>query len=137
MNRTFHQKQSPQAFATITILAACALWCFLVRTGPTPAIGMVCMIVGAAAVDRTVNTTYTFRPDGTLAIERGRMSRRLVINVNEIISVRKMRGSLFVAPHIVIEYGRAQQFTHAQPNDADAFIDEIKRRQNDTYNKQQ
>ena len=111
MDRTFHQRFSPQAFAAILLLAVCALWCFLVRTGVTPLIGLACMLVGAAGVDRSINTTYTFTADGQL-----------------VISARKIKGTLIVASHIVIEYG-ASHITYAQPSEPDGFIREIKRRQ--------
>ena len=127
MNRTFHQRFSPQAFAAIILLAACALWCFLVRTGVTPLIGLACMLVGAG-VDRSINTTYTFTPDGQLIIARGRLGKRLTIAVDEIISARKIKGTLIVASHIVIEYG-AGHITYAQPSEPDGFIKEIKSRQ--------
>lgn len=129
MNRTFHQQFSLQAFAAILIVAVMGLWCFLSRTGPTPIIGLCCMLTGAAAVDRLVNTTYTFTTDGNLVISRGRLGKRLVIAVDEIVAARPIRGSLFVARHIIIEYG-AGHTTFAQPSDTDAFLKEIKRRHN-------
>ena len=104
------------------------MWCFLVRTDVTPLIGLVCMLVGAAGVDRSINTTYTFTTDGQLVIARGRLGKRLVIPVDDIISARKIKGTLIVASHIVIEYG-ASHITYAQPSEPDGFIREIKRRQ--------
>lgn len=86
------------------------------------------MLVGAAGVDRSINTTYTFTPDGQLIIARGRLGKRLTIAVDEIISARKIKGTLIVASHIVIEYG-AGHITYAQPSEPDGFIKEIKRRQ--------
>lgn len=86
------------------------------------------MLVGAAGVDRSINTTYTFTADGQLVIARGRLGKRLVIPVGDIISARKIRGTLIVASHIVIEYGTGH-ITYAQPSEPDGFIREIKRRQ--------
>ena len=71
MNRTFHHNVSMQGIATIVLLAVVALWCFLVRSGITPALGFVCLLLGAAGVDRLVHTTYTFTADGNLVIVRG------------------------------------------------------------------
>ena len=105
MNRTFHHNVSLQGIATIVLLAVVALWCFLVRSGITPALGFVCLLLGAAGVDRLVNTTYTFTADGDLVIARGRLGKSITIAVNEIIVVRAVRGTLFTARHIVIEYG--------------------------------
>ena len=128
MNRTFHQHFSLHALAAIALLAAVALWCFLVRSGLSPVVGLVCMLVGAAAVDRLVNTTYTFTPDDTLVIARGRLGRRTTVPVGEIVAVRRIRATLFTAAHIVIEYG-AGRITYAQPSQPSAFIGEIRRRQ--------
>ena len=129
MNRTFQHKVSKQAVAAIILLAATALWCFLARTSLSPLVGLVCMMAGAAAVDRLVNTTYTFATDGTLTIRRGRLARPQQIEVAAIMVTHKMRGSLFTAPHIVIEYGTGGRMIFAQPSDFDAFVDEIRRRQ--------
>ena len=128
MDRTFHHRFSAQAFVAILLLAACALWCFLARTGLSPLVGLVCMLVGAAAVDRTIHTTYTFTAVGTLCISRGRLGGRLTLPVGDVISARKVRGTLFVAPHIVIEYG-VGHITFAQPAQPDAFMAELRRRQ--------
>ena len=88
MNRTFHHNVSLQGIATIVLLAVVALWCFLVRSGITPALGFVCLLLGAAGVDRLVNTTYTFTADGDLVIIRGRLGKSITIAVNEIIVAR-------------------------------------------------
>ena len=128
MNRTFHHNVSLQGIVTIVLLAVVALWCFLVRSGVTPALGFVCLLLGAAGVDRLVNTTYTLTADGDLVIIRGRLGKSITIAVNEIIVVRAVRGTLFTARHIVIEYG-CGKITYAQPQQTSEFIEEIRRRQ--------
>ena len=131
MNRTFHHNFSLQGIATIVLLAVAALWCFLVRSGITPALGFVCLLIGAAGVDRLVHTTYTFTADGNLVIVRGRLGKSTTISVNEIIAARAVRGTLFTARHIVIEYG-CGKITYAQPQQTKEFIEEIRRRQKTT-----
>lgn len=128
MNRTFHQHVSLQGVLTIVLLAAVALWCFLARVGVSPLVGLVCLLLGAAAVDRLVNTTYLFTSDGKLLITRGRLGEKKEIAVNEIIVVRPIKGTLFTARHVVIEYGLGK-ITYAQPSREREFIDEIRRRQ--------
>lgn len=128
MNRTFHQHVSLQGVLTIVLLAAVALWCFLARAGASPLVGLVCLLLGAAAVDRLVNTTYLFTSDGRLLITRGRLGEKREIAVNEIIVVRPIKGTLFTARHVVIEYG-CGKITYAQPSREREFIDEIRRRQ--------
>lgn len=111
----------------MALVAVLALWCFMVRTHLMPLLGLVCMMLGAAAVDRIVNTTYVFTPDGNLVVSRGRLARRLVIPVDKIVRVVRCRGRLFVAPHIMIEYGLGRT-VFVQPNDFEAFVAEVDRR---------
>lgn len=127
MNRTFQHKISVQALATLVLLAACALLCFLNRTGLTPVFGFVCLMLGAAAVDRMIHSEYVMTPDNRLVISRGRLSKPLAINIDEIVAVRPVRGALLVAPHVIIEYGMGH-ITSVQPVDTDGFIKEVKRR---------
>ena len=102
MNRTFQHKISIQAIAAVALLAACALMLFLNRTGITPLLGLGLMLIGAAAVDRTVHTEYVMTPDNKLVISRGRIAKPLVLNIDDIVAVRPVRGLLFVASHIII-----------------------------------
>ena len=88
----------------------------------------MCLLLGAACVDRLVHTTYTFTADGNLVIVRGRLGKSTTIAVNEIIAARAVRGTLFTARHIVIEYG-CGKITYAQPQQTKEFIEEIRRRQ--------
>ena len=127
MNRTFQHKISVQSLATLALLAACALLFFLNRTGLMPLFGMMLLLLGAAAVDRMIHSEYVITPDDRLVISRGRLSKPLVINIDEIVAVRPVRGALLIAPHVIIEYG-AGHITSVQPADANGFIKEIKRR---------
>ncbi len=127
MNRTFHHKLSIQAIVTVVLLAAFALWCFLVRTGVSPLFGLLCLLLGAAAVDRMIHTEYVITSDNRLVITRGRLSKPLVINIDEIVEMHEVRGMCFVAGHIIIEYG-VRQMASVQPADPEGFIKEVKRR---------
>lgn len=133
MNRTFHQKFNMQGLVMLLILAAVGLWCFLRHEGLMPLVGLGCLLLGAATVDRLVNSSYTFTADGMLIIERGRLGKRLTIPVEQILKATPCRGTLFVASHIVIEYGIGH-VTYAQPQTPEAFIREIKRRQEEYDN---
>ena len=127
MNRTFHHKLNVQAVVTVVLLAAFALWCFLMRTGMSPLFGLLCLLLGAAAVDRMVTTGYVITSDDRLIIKRGRLSKPLVIDIDEIVEIHEVRGMFFVAGHIVIEYGMGHMAS-VQPADPEGFIKEVKRR---------
>lgn len=127
MNRTFHHKLNVQAVVTVVLLAAFALWCFLMRTGVSPLFGLLCLLLGAAAVDRMVHTEYVITSDDRLVITRGRLSKPLVINIDEIVEMHEVRGMFLVASHIVIEYGMGHMAS-VQPADPEGFLKEVKRR---------
>lgn len=127
MNRTFQHKLNIQSVAAVVIIAACALWCFLARTSLSPVFGFACMLLGAAAVDRMLHTEYVITTDNRLVISRGRIVKPKAINIDEIVAVRPVRGMLFVAPYVLIEYGMGRA-TSVQPADTAAFIKEMKRR---------
>lgn len=127
MNRTFHHKLNVQAVVTVVLLAAFALWCFLMRTGMSPLFGLLCLLLGAAAVDRMVHTEYVITSDDRLVITRGRLSKPLVINIDEIVEMHEVRGMFLVAGHIVIEYG-IRHMASVQPADPEGFMKEVKRR---------
>lgn len=127
MNRTFHHKLNVQAVVTVVLLAAFALWCFLMRTGLSPLFGLLCLLLGAAAVDRMVHTEYVITTDDRLIIKRGRLSKPLVIDIDEIVEIHEVRGMFLVAGHIVIEYG-IRHMASVQPADPEGFIKEVKRR---------
>ena len=127
MNRTFHHKLNVQAVVTVVLLAAFALWCFLMRTGMSPLFGLLCLLLGAAAVDRMVHTEYVITTDDRLIIKRGRLSKPLVIAIDEIVEIHEVRGMFFVAGHIVIVYGMGHMGSE-QPADPEGFIKEVKRR---------
>lgn len=131
MNRTFQHHVSAQGVLTVVLLAVAALWCFLAHTGMTPLAGFLCLMLGATAVDRLVNSSYTFTPVGRLVIVRGRLGKRIEIDVKAIEAVRPIRGALFTARHIIIEYGGGK-ITSVQPADTNGFIAEIRRRQQHT-----
>lgn len=130
MNRTFHHHVSVQGVLAVALMAVVALWCFWERSGISPVLGFVCLMLGAAAVDRLVNSSYTFTNDNILVVEHGRLGKRLQIPVAEIVAARTVRGSLFVARHIVIEYGYGK-IAYVQPQQTHDFINEIRRRQSD------
>lgn len=128
MNRTFHQQFNVQGLVLLLLLSAVGLWSFLSHGRLLPLVGLACMLLGATTVDRLVNTNYVFTPDGNLVITRGRLGKQLVLPVEQIVRTTICRGTFFVPRHIVIEYGIGR-VTYAQPQDFDAFINEIKRRQ--------
>lgn len=127
MNRTFQHRLSLQSLAAVLMLAVCALWCFLVRTSLSPLLGLACMLLAAAALDRMLHTEYVLTPDNRLIISRGRLGGCRAISIGDIVGMRPVRGTPFVAAHVVIEYG-VGRVVSVQPSDAAAFISELRKR---------
>lgn len=127
MNRTFHKRFSVQGCIMVALLAAMSFWCFWMHTGYSPLLGFVLLLMATNAIERLIHTTYTFTADGHLVVCCGHLSKAKTIAVADIIGVHKMRGRLFVASHIIVEYG-AGHIISVQPDNEKAFADEIRKR---------
>ena len=83
-------------------------------------------------IERVVHTTYMFRRnDGDeemLYIDNGRFSKTRQIRVNDIVSCRKMSTGFGLSRYVLLQCGH-KRLVSVQPDNADAFIDEIRKRQ--------
>lgn len=134
-NRTFHKHADFRQIATIVLLAILTLAFLWHRQGAAVVVGFVLMLLTVLATERLIHTTYTFTSDGFLVIDRGRLSKKLCIEVDTIHRLRGIKGMLLVPRHMVIEYGAGHSLT-VMPDNEEAFIAELKRRrlhQNEQY----
>lgn len=82
-------------------------------------------------IERVVHTTYVFRRNDNeemLYIDNGRFSKTRRIRVNDIVSCRKMSTGFGLSRYVLLQYGH-KQLVSVQPDNADAFIEEIRKRQ--------
>lgn len=128
MNRTFHYRVSLVNYLAVFIVAAAALFFFWNRSIANAVVGFLLLMAVLMMVERIIHTMYVFTADGMLVIDRGRFSRSIAIPVSDIIKVGIVRPALLPVRFVTIEYGAGRVVT-VQPVNEEAFVDEIKRRQ--------
>lgn len=128
MNRTFHYRSTWVSYLAVIIVAAAALFFLWNRTTANAVIGFALMIATLLMVERIVHTVYVFTSDGMLVIDRGRLSRQTVVRVGDITRVETVRHKLLPVRFVALEYG-AGHIIAVQPVDEEAFVRELKRRQ--------
>ena len=129
MDRTFHQRLSPASVCGILAFALLALYMFWTKSALA---GCLLAAVVVLMIERVVHTTYVFRRnDGEeemLYIDNGRFSKTKRIRVNDIVSCRKMSTGFGFSRYVLLQCGH-KQLVSVQPDNADAFIEEIRKRQ--------
>ena len=93
--------------------------------------GCLLAIVVVVIIERIVHTTYVFRNNGEeemLYIDNGRFSKTRQIRVNDIVSFRKMSTGFGLSQYVLLQCGH-KRLVSVQPDNADAFIAEVKKRQ--------
>lgn len=128
MNRTFHYRVSLVNYLAVFIVAAAALFFFWNRSIANAVVGFLLLMAVLMMVERIIHTMYVFTADGMLVIDRGRFSHSIAIPVSDIIKVGIVRPALLPVRFVTIEYGAGRVVT-VQPVNEEAFVDEIKRRQ--------
>ena len=129
MDRTFHQRLSPASVCGILALALLALYMFWTKRAQA---GCLLAAVVVLMIERVVHTTYVFRrnddEEEMLYIDNGRFSKTRRIRVNDIVSCRKMSTGFGLSRYVLLQCGH-KQLVSVQPDNADAFIEEIRKRQ--------
>ena len=129
MDRTFHQRLSPASVCGILAFALLALYMFWTKSA---LVGCLLAAAVVLMIERVVHTTYVFRRnDGEeemLYIDNGRFSKTRQIRVNDIVSCRKMSTGFGLSQYVLLQCGH-KRLVSVQPDNADAFIDEIRKRQ--------
>lgn len=128
MQRTFHRRISMASLLTVVILALLALALFWRSSTYGALLGMVVIVVDVVVIERLLHTTYTFTDSDVLVICYGRFARERTVQVVEIIRTQRIRRQMLFIDYVLIEYG-ADHYVSVQPDNADAFISEINRRQ--------
>lgn len=124
MDRTFHRGTSIQNLAAIVMLGAVGFACFWHHQ---PLIGSLVAILALVGIERTIHTTYRLTPQGTLHIDKGRLSRPVCISVDDITAVRECKARPLRPSHIIIEIG-SRQMIAIQPEHPEAFVAELQKR---------
>lgn len=128
MDRTFHQRFSPASACGILAFALLALYLFWVKNALA---GCCLAAVVLVMIERIIHTTYVFSHNGNeemLVINKGRFSKTKHIRINDIVKCHKMSTGFGLSQYILLQCGH-KTLVSVQPDNADAFIAEIKKRQ--------
>ncbi len=98
------------------------------RSAANTLLGFVVVIILVVIIERVIHTVYIFTSAGNLVINHGRFTRKKTIPVNEIIKVTVVNTPMGFSHYILLEYG-AEHFVSVQPENYEAFIEELKMRQ--------
>ena len=128
MDRLFHQRFTLASKCGITILTLLAGYLLWVRSAANTLLGFVVVIILVVIIERVIHTVYIFTSAGNLVINHGRFTRKKTIPVNEIIKVTVVNTPMGFSHYILLEYG-AEHFVSVQPENYEAFIEELKMRQ--------
>ena len=134
MDRTFHRRVSVLGIAAVVMLGVVALTCLLHRTG-----WVAVAAVAMTGIERMVHTTYVLRTDGSghelLVIDRGRLASVMQLRLCDITAVEAVSGGFLRDSHVRIEYGVGRMMALC-PDNPEAFIAELKRRQAEAENRE-
>ena len=127
MNRTFHRRVTLQDIAAIALHAICAFACFWQHTGAWVIIGACLAMTALVAIERAIHTTYVITDEGILHIDKGRLSRPLVIDIAKIEEVSVTKASFLRPTHVALQTGSNDWLT-LLPDNNEAFINEINKK---------
>ena len=130
MSRTFQHRVTPSALVSILLLAFLTLYFFWHRGGFHVIIALILLVTTTLVIERVIHTTYTMTDDGFLEIYQGRFSDVRRVPLTDIISVEVKKPLLGISNYVLIMYG-ANHFVSVQPDNEEAFIHEIKKRQDE------
>lgn len=129
MTRTFQHRVTAISLGSIVLMALVAFHFFWQRIPLAVMVGTAVVCLDVMVIERMLHTSYTFTDDDQLLIYRGRFARQLTIPVTSIIRVSEQRHFLHLVSYVLIEYG-CSRVTSVQPDNPQAFIEEIEKRQN-------
>lgn len=128
INRTFHYRVTFLNYVAIIVVAVAALCAFWHKSAANAVVGLALMIAVVLMVERIVHTAYTLTADGRLRVSKGRFSRRVEIRLTDIVSVETVHGRLLPVRYVLVRYGAGHELA-VQPANEEAFIEEIRKRQ--------
>lgn len=127
--RTFQHRVTAVGMTVPLVTAVLALFFLWHRTTVHVIIGLGMVLVVVILMERLLHTQYLF--DGEeLIIRKGRFDKEERVNVKEITRITKIRRQWLCLDYLLICYGAGHE-TAVQPQSEEAFLQEIKRRQND------
>lgn len=127
MDRTFHQRVSPEIIVGIMMMGFAALFCFWQRDTTLAIAGAIVMAIDVLAIERAIHTTYVLTGD-KLVVEHGRFGKPQTILIGDIVKTERIHTLFGVSHYILLQIGVDKRIA-LRPDNEEAFIQEIKKRQ--------
>lgn len=128
MDRTFHSRTRWDQIIYIIILG---LLCFYMLWVKQPILGAIIAILLLIIIERVINTTYTIGKNNLLLIKRGRFSKSISINIDDINDIELRRsarfGTISVINYVLITYAKTKHIG-ITPSNTERFIELIIKR---------
>ena len=122
MNRIFHARVPWYTLFFLILLLMLTVWAYWERLG---LVAMCSLLLMVCLIERTIHTTYTVTTNGQLRIHHGRFSKDIIIPLNEIRQIERLRSARFgnfcLKRYLLIHYGK-DKFVSLIPDNEDELI---------------
>ena len=103
---------------------------FFLFWSKSPIAGLVLVLVVVLMTERMLHTSYIFtqeRGEQLLVIDRGRLARRQVVRLSEVVKVTPMKRLGGLSRFVMVVYG-SDRMVAVEPENEDAFCKELMKR---------
>ena len=129
MDKIYHQRFTLAAKSFITVVTLLAVYLFWFKSIAHIIVGVMVVLMLVSIIESVIHTTYKITSDDKLIIERGRLFKKRILPIGDIVKISRRETKFKLSHYILIEYG-ADKCVSLQPEDEDALMEEIKKRLN-------
>jgi hypothetical protein len=127
MDKIYHQRFTLAAKSFITVVTLLAVYLFWFKSIAHIIVGVMVVLMLVSIIESVIHTTYKITSDDKLIIERGRLFKKRILPIGDIVKISRRETKFKLSHYILIEYG-ADKCVSLQPEDEDALMEEIKKR---------
>ncbi len=129
MDKIYHQRFTLAAKSFITVITLLAVYLFWFKSIAHIIVGVMVVLMLVSIIESVIHTTYKITSDDKLIIERGRLFKKRILPIGDIVKISRRETKFKLSHYILIEYG-ADKCVSLQPEDENALMEEIKKRLN-------
>lgn len=118
MTRSFHHRTTVGAVCGILLFLLLALYAFWIKNA---VVGLIMAFLLIILVERTLHSEYVIS-DGKLIIDKGKLSRSKVVELNEIHDCKPMTSVFGLVHYLLLTYGASNRLLSVQPQNEAAFV---------------
>ena len=127
MDKIYHQRFTLAAKSFISVVTLLAVYLFWFKSIAHIIVGVMVVLMLVSIIESVIHTTYKITSDDKLIIERGRLFKKRILPIGDIVKISRRETKFKLSHYILIEYG-ADKCVSLQPEDEDALMEEIKKR---------